>query len=58
MAPLDREEINAQLKRLGVVTPGEREVCVDEYIEYFSNNNDTFVDRIVRSLNKFFSINF
>ena len=49
MAPLDREEINAQLKRLGVVTPGEREVCIDEYLEYFTNQNDTLINRIVRS---------
>ncbi|MEN8264017.1 MAG: hypothetical protein ABFR82_11175 [Nitrospirota bacterium] len=58
MAPLDREEINAELKRLGIVTAGEREVCVDEYIEYFTNCNDTFVNRIVRVLKKLFSINY
>lgn len=49
MAPLDREEITAQLKRLGVVTPGEREVCINEYLEYFTNQNDTLINRIVRS---------
>ncbi len=58
MAPLDKEEINEQLKRLGIVTPGEREVCIDEYIEYFINQNDTFVNRIIHSLKKLLSINF
>ena len=52
MAPLDREEINAELKRLGIITPVEREVCIDEYIEYFTNCNDTFVVRIVNSIKK------
>jgi hypothetical protein len=58
MAPLDREEINAELKRLGIITPGEREVCIDEYIEYFTNCNDTFVNRIVCVLKKLFSMKF
>ncbi len=58
MAPLDREEINAELKRLGIITSGEREVCIDEYIEYFSNNNDTLSDRIICSLKKIFSMKF
>ena len=58
MAPLDREEINAELKRLGIVTAREREVCIDEYMEYFTNYNDTFFDRILRLFKKLFSIDF
>ncbi len=56
MAPLDREEINAGLKRLGITTLGEREVCIDEYIEYFANYKDTFVNRIIYALKEFFSM--
>ena len=50
MAPLDKEEITAQLKRMGINTPLEREACLNEYVEYFTNYNDTLAARFIRLL--------
>ncbi len=52
MAPLDKEEINAELIRLGIITPLEREACLSEYVEYFSNYRSSSIDRLVQTLKK------
>lgn len=50
MAPLDKEEIAAQLQRLGISTPMEREACINEYLEYFTSYHETLADRFIRIL--------
>jgi hypothetical protein len=55
MAPLDKEEINAQLIRLGIVAPLEREACLNEYVEYLTNNKSSLLDRLIRTLKIVFS---
>lgn len=55
MAPLDKEEINAELIRLGIITPLEREACLSEYVEYFSNYRSSPLDQLVRTLKRVFS---
>ena len=55
MAPLDKEEINAELIRLGIITPLEREACLNEYVEYYRNCKSSLLDRLVRTLKIVFS---
>ncbi len=55
MAPLDKEEINDELIRLGIITPLEREAYLSEYVEYFSNYRSSPLDRLVQTLKRAFS---
>ena len=55
MAPLDKEEINAELIRLGIITPLEREACLSEYVEYYTNYRSSPIDQLVRTLKRVFS---
>ncbi len=54
MAPLEKEEINAELIRLGIITPLEREACLNEYVEYYADYRSSPLDRLVRTLKRVF----
>ena len=58
MAPLEKDEIYDELKRLGIISPLEREACLNEYVEYFTSYKDTLSGRFIRRLKKVFSGSF